>query len=447
MLRSGLPFLSGIGAGLGSLAPTVAAPTRYFCLVPLLSSDRRLPLLYAIILVDVIVGAAVGPVLPEFVRGLPQPQLWLSVGTGVFLGVQLFSAPLLGRLSDGYGRRPIFILSAIGTLLANVLLLPVQAGLYFVNRVSDGLTNGMYATVRSAITDISPPERLFRNLGIEGAIISLGFVLGPMASGLMLTFLQVPPAQQAGYVVRLAVALAALNIALSLWLPETHAGRGGVRGAELRAELAASLNPLTLWARLRAKDQQSPGVRRIVLTQVALTLSTGYYFYFVPFASLGPLHFDARQISYFFMSFGALSVGLNNVFYTFVADRLDQRRAIVWLAALGAPVLAGYGLMGTSKVALYALVTADCLTLSLIQGLLEGRLARRTTETDRGEIFGLNQAFQSLASFGTALVFGGLSVLDLRLPWAWFALCLAAAAGLAAWPEPAVEADTAAAPK
>ena len=69
-------------------------------------------------------GAAVGPVLPEFVRGLPQPQLWLSVGTGLFLGVQLFSAPLLGRLGDGYGRRPIFIVSAVGTL--RQLWMPTQ---------------------------------------------------------------------------------------------------------------------------------------------------------------------------------------------------------------------------------------------------------------------------------------------------------------------------------
>lgn len=396
------------------------------------SADRRLPLLYAIILVDVIVGAAVGPVLPEFVRGLRQPQLWLSAGTAVFLGVQLFSAPLLGRLSDGYGRRPVFILSAVGTLLANALLLPVRAGLYFANRGSDGLTNGMYATVRAAITDVSAPARLFRNLGIEGAIISLGFVLGPMAAGVLLTTLHVPVGQQAAYVVRLAVALAALNVALSCWLPETSRQRNAVRGAELRTELARSLNPLTLWARLRAKNASNPGVRRIVLTQVALTCSTGYYFYFVPFVSAGELRMDAQAISYFFMYFGALSVALNYGFYAYVADRIDQRRAIVWLAALGVPVLAGYGLVGTSRGALYALVTADCLTLSLIQGLLEGLLARRTTAADRGEIFGLNQAFQGLASFGTTVVFGGLSVLDLRLPWAWFALCLAAVAGLAA---------------
>jgi DHA1 family tetracycline resistance protein-like MFS transporter len=402
---------------------------------------RTLPLLYAIILVDVVVGAAVGPVLPEFVRGLRQPQLWLSVGTGLFLGVQLFSAPLLGRLGDGYGRRPIFLLSAVGTLLANALLLPVRAGLYFANRVSDGLTNGMYATARSAITDVSRPAQLFRNLGIEGAIISLGFVLGPMAAGLLLTTLQVPPAQQATYVVRLALALAALNVLLALWLPETHRQRNGVRGAELRAELAASLNPFTLWARLSAKDRGNPGIRRIVLTQVALTLSTGYYFYFVPFASLSALRMDARAISYFFMFFGALSVGLNYVFYTYFADRINQRRTIGWLAALGVPVLAGYGLVGASRPALYTLVTLDCLTLSLIQGLLEGLLARRTTEADRGEIFGLNQAFQGLASFATTLVFGLLSVLDLRLPWAWFALCLAAVAGLAARQEPAADAS------
>jgi DHA1 family tetracycline resistance protein-like MFS transporter len=388
---------------------------------------------YVIILVDVVVGTAIGPVMPDFVRELPQPQLWLAVGTGAFLGVQLLSAPLLGRLSDGYGRRPIFILSALGTLLANGLLLPVRASVYFANRVSDGVTNGLYAAARSAITDISPPERLFRNLGLEGAIVSLGFVLGPLAAGLLLTALHVPAGQQATYVVRLAVGLAALNVLLSCLLPETHRQRNIVRGAELRAELARSSNPFTLWARLRAQEATRPGIQHLVLTQVAFTLSSGYYFYFVPFLSQGPLQLDARGISYLFIFFGGLSIVFNYGFFTYLADRLPQRRTIVWLAVLGAPVLLGYGLVGTSKLAFYGLVTLDCATLSLIPGLLEGRLARHTSEADRGELFGLNQAFQAVASVATTGVFAGLSVLDLRLPWLWFALCLTAVAGLAAW--------------
>ncbi len=395
--------------------------------------DRRLSLIYAIIFVDVVVGSAVAPVLPAFVDDYPHPELWLALGTGLFLGVQLISGPLLGKLSDGYGRRPIFVVSAIGTLLANTLLLPVRLGFYLTNRLSDGLTNGMYATVRSAITDISPPDKLFKNLGIEGAILSLGFVIGPAVSGLLLTVFDViEPDKQARAVILMAVILSVVNVGLSLLMRETkQTPVVAVSRSELKAALRQAMAVGTLWQRLHQKDAQSPGLRQLVLMQLALTLSTGYYFYFVTFMSFGEMQLDARQISYFFMYFGFLSVIINYVFYTFLADRINQRRTIVWLAGLSVPILAGYGFIGTSTPSLYALVTIDCLTISLIQGLIEGLMARHTTDTDRGEIFGLNQAMQGLASIITTLVFGGLSLLDLRLPFGWFAVCIGAVAWLA----------------
>ena len=393
--------------------------------------DRRLLHIYAIIFIDVVVGSAVGPILPAFVKHMDRPQVWLALGTALFLGMQLFSAPLLGKLSDGYGRRPIFIVSATGTFIANTLLIPVRLGALLANRFSDGLTNGMYATVRSAITDISPKEELFRNLGIEGAILSLGFVIGPGVSGLLLTTFDVVEGDQARVVVIMGVLLSLVNVVLSWTLRETHANPPGVTVAALKTELVQALNVATLWARLRTKDQQHGGLKTLVLMQLALTFSTGYYNYFVTFVSFGALQLDAKGISYFFMYFGALSVVISYAFYTYFADRINQQKAIIWLAGLGVPVLIGYGLIGTSLFWLYALVTIDCLTLSLIQGLIEGLMAQRTTDVDRGEVFGINQAMQGLGSIVTTLVFGLLSLIDLRLPFAWFGLCLAVVAWLA----------------
>ena len=390
----------------------------------------RLRLIYAIILFDVIAAAAIGPVMPGFVRGLPEPQVWLALGTGLFLGIQLVSAPLLGELADGVGRRPVFIASALGTVLATLLLLPGRRGLFFANRASDGLTNGMYSAVRAAITDLSPPEKVFRNLGIEGAIISLGFVIGPLISGLALTLFNVPPAHETTVIVRLVVAIAALNVGLTWLLRETLPNPPGVSGAALRAAVKRALNPLGLWARLGRLDDATGTIRRLILTQVALTLCTGCYFYFVPYLSAGALRMSPRDISYFFIFFGALSIAFNYWFYTWLADRLDPRRAVAWLAGLGVPVLLGYAVVGASRPALYGLVTLDCLTYSLIAGMLEGQLAQQTAEHNRGEIFGLSQAFQGLASFVSTFVFGALSLVDLRLPWVWFALCLVAVVGL-----------------
>jgi DHA1 family tetracycline resistance protein-like MFS transporter len=286
----------------------------------------------------------------------------------------------------------------------------------------------MYATVRSAITDISPKDQLFRNLGIEGAIISLGFVIGPAASGLLLTTFDVVEGDQAKTVAFMAVLLSSVNILLSWLLKETHANPPGVETAVLKTELVQALNVHTLWARLVDKDRQHPGLRQLVLMQLALTLGIGYYNYMIAFISLGELHLDAKGISYFFMFFGALSIVISYVFYARIADHINQVRAIFWFALLGVPTLLAYGLVGTSVVALYVVVAIDCVTLSLIQGLIEGLMAQRTTDDDRGEVFGINQAMQGFASFVTTLVFGLLSLVDLRLPYLWFGLCMAAVA-------------------
>lgn len=387
--------------------------------------NRRLLLIYAIVLIDVVVGAAITPVMPKFVEKLPQPELWLSGATALFLGVQLFSGPLLGKLADGLGRRPILIMSTVGTLLANTFLLPLKAGLLLLNRFSDGLTNGMFATVRSAITDISSKDDLVENLGIQGTIVSLGNVLGPMVSGAMLTLLTIAPAQEAHYVIYIGIGLSVLNVGLCLLMRETCDDPSGLDRNQVQQTVVDSLKVTTLWQQVKDKDKEQPGLRTLVLIRVALALTQGYYTYFVTYLALSQLHFDTKSISYFFIYYGGLSVITSFVFYKYLAHRVDQGRAVFWFALLGVPILLGYSFVGTSQTILYGLITVDCLTIGLISGMVEGLIAKRTGDDDRGTVFGIVQGLQGFASLATTLLFGGLSALDLRLPFGWFALTLA----------------------
>lgn len=392
---------------------------------------HRLSLIYLLVLVDVVVGAVITPVMPQFVKNRTQPELWLSGATALFLGLQLFSGPLLGKLADDIGRRPILIVSTLGTLLANGFLIPIKAGWLLVNRLSDGMTNGMFAAVRSAITDVSPKEDLVKNLGIQGTIVSLGNVLGPMIAGGLLTVFTIAPNQQTQYVIYIGIGLSIINVIISLLIRESCPEPSGFEWRKVQQTVQEAINPKLLWQQLQQKEEQKPGLRTLVLVRIALALTQGYYTYFVTYLALSPLRYDTKEISYFFIYYGGLSVVSSFIFYRYIADRLNQHRAVFWFALIGVPVIAGYGFVGKTDSLLYGLITIDCLSIGLISGMVEGLIAKHSDEAERGELFGLVQGLQGFASLLTTLLFGVLSVVDLRLPFIWFMLTLVAVTWLA----------------
>ena len=369
-------------------------------------------------------GSILWPVWPEFVKGYKHPELLLAIGTALFIGTQLFTAPLLGKLSDVYGRRPIFIISAAGTFLANLLLLPRNAFAYFSNRGADGLTNGVYSAVRSAITDISPRQDLMKNMGLEGTIVSLGFVLGPLLAAGVLLGLKVEPASASAVLVTTGVSISFLNILLSLIFRETLTNKISLTRGEVPRLFRDAINLPGHLRRIITLDKQRPGLRNVVALQLFLTMSLGYYNYLITYISLGGLRLSPKEISYFFVYFGVVFLIVSYGFFTHWVDKVDARRFVVVTAALGIAAHVGYAFVGSAVLALYIIVTIDCLTISLLPGVMDGLLARYTQDDDRGELFGITQALNGIASLLTTIVFGGLSVISLSLPFYWFALCL-----------------------
>ncbi len=143
----------------------------------------------------------------------------------VYSLLQLVAAPLLGRLSDRYGRRPVLLLSQVGSLAGYLLFAFAQSlPLLFLARVIDGVSGGNIATAQAVVADITPPEERARGMGVIGAAFGLGFVLGPALGGFL-------GAWGGNLAIGLfAAGLVALNLVCTfLFLPESRV-EGGPEG-------------------------------------------------------------------------------------------------------------------------------------------------------------------------------------------------------------------------
>ncbi len=195
--------------------------------------NNRLLTIFLIVFVDLLGFSLILPLLPYYAEQYGANDIIVGLLTASYAAAQFVGAPLLGRLSDQYGRRPILLVSIAGTILGFVLLALAEPlgmalggafiaantavlSILFVSRILDGLTGGNISVAQAYISDISTPENRNKALGIVGAAFGLGFIIGPAVGGLLsVRFGYAAPAWA-------AAALASLNwVAVFLWLPES----------------------------------------------------------------------------------------------------------------------------------------------------------------------------------------------------------------------------------
>ena len=180
-------------------------------------------LVLATVALDALGFGIVVPIVPSLVMQLEggsaaQTSLWLGALLAAFSVMQFLCAPLLGGLSDRFGRRPV-LLAALGGMALNYLLLAWAPSVVwlFVGRVIAGATAASYSTATAYMADVTPPEQRAGRFGLTGAMFGLGFVVGPALGGLLGSYgLRLPFLFAAG--------LAALNVAFAAVLvPESLA--------------------------------------------------------------------------------------------------------------------------------------------------------------------------------------------------------------------------------
>ncbi len=397
-------------------------------------------LVFAILVVDGVIGSLLYPIWPRFAEATSNPTIWLGVSYSLFALMQFLAAPVLGLWSDAHGRRPVFRLAAVGTLLAMMLALPLRLWPFLGNRILDGTTNGLYAVSKSAVVDLSPPERIQRNVGLMGTLTYAGFILGPGVAALVLWLAGAVGWSGPRALVGAGLLFAVVNLVLSFRLPETRRPGTGLPGTGTagtgRAAFGwrralAEISPPALLRRARRLRAEQPAAARLIAVQALLYVALGYYTYFFTYVSQGPLRMDERAISLVFAYFSVIGIVANTVFFARVGRVRRPDRALALALLSGVVVMGLYAVVGASVVGLYLVLLVDVVTISLAPGLLEGLIGKSTEETRRGEVFGLGQGVSALMTVFSAVFATLLAGVDVRLPFALFAAALLAAAVVA----------------
>src|SRR5689334_18851711 len=158
---------------------------------PAPASRFALAFIFITMLVDTIGLGIIIPVTPKIIaeltgEGLSEAARWGGWLMFVFAAMQFFCAPVMGNLSDRFGRRPVLILS-LAALSIDYAITGLAPTIYwlFAGRILSGMAGATYPTVNAYIADVSPPEKRAANFGLTGAAFGVGFIVGPAIGGIV----------------------------------------------------------------------------------------------------------------------------------------------------------------------------------------------------------------------------------------------------------------------
>lgn len=152
---------------------------------------RRSPLLpiFLIVVVDVLGLTIILPLLPFYAENLGATPTIVGLLITTYAACQLFAGPILGQISDRMGRRPLLLVSQVGTLIGFLILAYARSlWVVFLSRTIDGLTAGNLSLAQAYISDVTRPEERAKAFGVIGVAFGIGFLIGPAISGYLSQF-------------------------------------------------------------------------------------------------------------------------------------------------------------------------------------------------------------------------------------------------------------------
>jgi DHA1 family tetracycline resistance protein-like MFS transporter len=287
-----------------------------------LDFKKVLPVL-VVILVDLIGLSIIVPLMPLYAARFGANPLMIGILGSTYPAMQFIGAPILGRLSDRFGRRPVLIVSQIGTLIGFILLgFANTLWLLFLSRIIDGISGANIATAQAVVTDVTTDKTRTQGLGLIGAAFGIGFILGPIFAFAILI------ATNDNYqaVAFTAAFFSLLSIVLTfLWLPETR---------NPDRKIVSHKSPFSFQA--MTDGLRHPVIGLLLLMMFAQQLAFGGYEQMFSLFALNRLGMGARDTSGLFVLAGLFIVVIQGG----LIGRWSKKYGERWLVMLGLSTLA-----------------------------------------------------------------------------------------------------------
>jgi MFS transporter, DHA1 family, tetracycline resistance protein len=340
---------------------------------------------FAVVLIDVIALGIVIPVLPKLIESMlggdtPRAaEIFGLFGTAWAL-MQFIFSPVLGALSDRFGRRPVLLVSMTGHGLDYILmaLAPSLAWL-FVGRIISGITAASFSTAYAYIADVTAPEKRAAAFGMVGAAFGIGFVLGPALGGILGTFDPRLPFWVAA-AFSLANALYGYFVLPESLPPEKRMGFSWARANPVGSLRLLSRHPALLGIAGVAFLFQ---LAHVVLPAVAVLYSTYRY------------GWDNMTMGLTLAAVGVASGVVQGFLIKPTVDRIGERAALIAGLLCGAVGFAIYGL-ATTSAGFWAGIPVMALW-GIAGAAYMGLMSRLVSASEQGQLQGANSSILALA--------------------------------------------------
>jgi multidrug resistance protein len=340
-------------------------------------------ILWVLVFIAIINSMGFGIIIPllyPYGKKFGVTEHTIGLLTAAYSIAQFFATPVLGSLSDRFGRKPLLIISLIGTCVSFIIFgLANSIFVLFAARILDGLTGGNISVAQAMVSDISSPKERAKNFGILGSAFGFGFVIGPAIGGLLSKFgMQVPFFFAAG--------IAILGVLLTLFfLKETNQNKTG------RSPTKKNHFSFTSLVTVLKKPVIGTAVfTGFLLTMAQFTMLIGFQTFSVDELKLNP-----TQIGLFYGGFGISGI-LMQMLVPAVKRIISLQAVILFISTLfclGMMILAGFA---TGLVLFAIAVGIYGLFNGLRNPMLNAIIADHNDGNERGEVMGVNQAYASI---------------------------------------------------